>query len=305
MHHKQRKTEHDSRARRWEWAGSAPEILVSTLILPDSVHVKQILGAACSHHCHTGNAPWGFLCCSWNVGRRLVSKDLQLVRKNQCQYNVHAFTSVSSSGGPNQLHFSSRPAQRVQIYWQHHSPFPARLPCLSQPSPRGTRRDHSPSLAQQCSGAEAVEDLLLGCWSRGRFTQIILIPFPLSELQYSIRKCTQCPLAQDQSRRASRWACAGARRSPEQGFAVLCVGLSFDVAVEALCVQAGFQRLIEHSEQSLVKQGLLRAELSWRAEDKLSANHRTNFPLLHREPGWKEQSFLLSDPGYTLISFNS
>lgn len=40
------------------------------------------------------------------------------------------------------------------------------------------------------------------------------------------------------------------------------VGLSFDVAVAALCIRASFQRLIEHSEQSLVKQGLQGAELT-------------------------------------------
>lgn len=65
------------------------------------------------------------------------------------------------------------------------------------------------------------------------------------------------------------------------------------MAVAALCIRASFQRLIEHSEQSLVKQGLQGAELTWRAEGKLNANHRTNFPLPRGGLGWKEQSFPL------------
>lgn len=47
------------KARRWELVGSAPEILVSTSILPDSLNAKYILGAAFPHHYQTGNFPEG------------------------------------------------------------------------------------------------------------------------------------------------------------------------------------------------------------------------------------------------------
>lgn len=36
-------------ARRWEWGGPALEILVSTLLLPGSLNVKRIWGAARPH----------------------------------------------------------------------------------------------------------------------------------------------------------------------------------------------------------------------------------------------------------------
>lgn len=42
-------------------------------------------------------------------------------------------------------------------------PFPSSVAMLVPAKPNGTRRDHSSSLAQQCSGVEAVQGLLVGC----------------------------------------------------------------------------------------------------------------------------------------------